>query len=126
MRLVIALLFSTAAFANGQVFFAEHPDATRGAPFLGFVKDTKGNPIPGAEVSFTYAKEKETLSTKTDASGYYFFPGFRKEVDPKSIDVSCAKKDYRVVSKVNRPPVGHVTPSSPIEVNFTLGPKGQP
>ena len=40
--------------------------------------------------------------TRTDALGAYKVPGFGKEVDPKDVEVSCAKDGYKQVKTRRR------------------------
>lgn len=116
----IILFFSgTVALANGGAFFDEQAADSR-AQFFGVVKDTKGNTLRGAQVIIRCEKAKVSVVVQTNAIGHYFFAGFPKEIDPKETDVSCSKDGYKFVSSLKRPPVGKVTPTSPVETNCTL------
>jgi hypothetical protein len=109
---------SSSAWANGRGFFEDldDDDADAGPPFFGFVKDTSGKFLADASVTVTIKAMNSTLAVRTDIQGHYRVPGFSKEIDPKTIDITCSKDGYKLVDLMRRPPVG----DGPIEVSCTL------
>ena len=79
-----------------------NPD--EGPPFWGFVKDERGAPVRDAKVSAAY-KTILTLVTRTNAAGAYKVRGFKKEINPAEITISCAKDGYKQIRVFRRPPM---------------------
>ena len=73
-----------------------------GPAYWGFVKDVSGKPIADAKVSAAY-KTSLTLVTRTNATGAYRLSGFRKDISPGEITISCAKEGYKQVRIFRRP-----------------------
>ena len=91
------------ARAGGASF--NDPDehsADEGPPFWGFVRDAAGRPIRDAKVSASY-KNSLTLVTRTDATGSYKVRGFKKEINPNDVTISCAKEGYKPLRTFRRP-----------------------
>jgi hypothetical protein len=81
----------------------EHsPD--EGPAYWGFVKDAAGKPIVDAKVSAAY-KTSLTLITRTNAIGAYRVRGFKKEINPSDVTISCAKEGYKQIRVFRRPAV---------------------
>lgn len=118
----IVLLVTTPAYANGRIFFGDEKQisAANGAPFFGFVRDRGGKAIPEAQVILESKEAKTRLVLQTDKLGHFYFAGFRKEFDPKRVELDCGKRGYRLVEKRLQPPRGKPTAKSPIEVHCTL------
>ena len=118
----LAALHVVPVAANGHLFFGEGAAARElnGAPFFGFVRDRAGRGIAEAQVTIESAEAQTRLVVQTDALGHYFFAGFRPEIDPRKVALSCSKSGYRFVRKVPRPPIGQVTDKTPIEINCLL------
>lgn len=91
------------AWAGGGSF--KDPDEhspDEGPPYWGFVKDAAGKPIRDAKVSASY-KKSLTLVTRSDATGAYKVRGFKKEISPNDVTISCSKEGYRQIRVFRRP-----------------------
>ena len=118
----VALVYATPAGANGRIFFDDEKVVTEanGAPFFGFVRDGSGRAIPEAQVTLESKEAKTRLVLHTDKLGHFYFGGFRKEFDPKLVELGCGKAGYKLVAKRLQPPRGKATEKTPIEVHCTL------
>ena len=58
-----------------------------------------------------------SLVTRSNSMGIYKIPGFAKEIDPKTVDISCAKDGYGQANVVRR---GQADLKDPVEVDCTL------
>jgi hypothetical protein len=95
-------VLSTAAGAGGSNFGDDDdPDADEGLAYFGFVRDTNGSTVPDAKVTVGTAN-RGAVVTRTDALGAYKVPGFGKDVDPKEVEVACAKDGYKQVGTLRR------------------------
>ena len=93
------------AWSGGGSFKdADEHSPDEGPPFWGFVKDAAGKPVRDAKVSASY-KNSLTLVTRSDATGAYRVRGFKKEISPNDITISCSKEGYKQVRVFRRPPV---------------------
>ena len=125
MGLTAGLVFSAPVLANGGDFFEELSaswgtmDANAGLPFFGLVRDARGKGIPGAAVSAS-TQMGSTFFVTADSRGHYRIPGFKRDIDPKTITINCAKSGYKLVSKDRR--VMRNNPNAPIEVNCFMAP----
>ncbi|MBI4693618.1 MAG: carboxypeptidase regulatory-like domain-containing protein [Gammaproteobacteria bacterium] len=119
---VVGVLHVPCSSANGRIFFGdEKPDAeANGAPFFGFVRDGAGGGVPEAQVTLESREAKTRLVLQTDKLGHFYFSGFRKEFDPRRVQLGCGKTGYRLVAKRLQPPRGKPTAKTPIEVHCTL------
>ncbi|MCC7121658.1 MAG: carboxypeptidase regulatory-like domain-containing protein [Gammaproteobacteria bacterium] len=121
--IVLAVAFhGPLALASGQVIFSgEKPlAAANGAPFFGFVRDPAGRAIPKAMVTLESAQAKTRVVLQSDRLGHFYFAGFRPDIDPKQVEVTCAKPGYRPLKKTFRPPRGKPTAEAPVEVLCVL------
>ncbi len=118
----VASVHAVPVTANGHLFFGDEavPRDLNGAPYFGFVRNRAGQAIAQAQVTLESKEAKTRVVVQTDTLGHYFFVGFRPDVDPKMVDITCSKAGYRFVSKAPRPPIGKMTPKTPIETNCTL------
>ncbi len=123
LYLALALASALAGLAPahaGGVNFGDDNDnnADQGPYFFGFVRDDSGSSVPDAKVTAT-VKAGGALVTRTNGMGVYKIPGFGKNVDPDSIDISCAKEGYKQDTVLRRP---HAAGDSadPVEVECTL------
>jgi hypothetical protein len=82
---------------------APPPSADEGPAYFGFVKDAGGVPVRDAKVSASY-RNSMTLVTRSSATGAYKLPGFRKEINPDEVVISCAKDGYRQLRVFRHPP----------------------
>lgn len=119
---ILALMcsLSTAIMAGGSGFDDEHEphDEDAGPAFFGFVKDTRGAAVPGATVRVGIKAGAETV-TKSNILGAYRVPGFRADIDAKSIQVVCEKEGYKYVRSFRRTAEG-ASAKTPIETECIL------
>jgi carboxypeptidase family protein len=94
----------------------EHaPD--EGPAYWGFVKDTSGVPVRDAKVSASH--KSLTLVTRTTATGAYRVRGFKKDVSPDEVVISCSKEGYRQ-ARVFRYPLPKGKPVKSVETECRL------
>lgn len=124
--LLVSALFAAAvpltnAWANGAGFFEEMEDENQdsGSPFFGFAKESNGRYLAGTTITATIKSMNSSVTAHTDVQGHYRIPGFAKDINPKDVEISCAKDGYKQVSVRRRPPAGGGT-NPPIEVDCTL------
>jgi hypothetical protein len=124
-RWLSVVLFAVAAVAvstalqparSGGVNFGEDSDANDGPSYFGFVRDGDGSPVSGARVTAA-PQAGGSLVTRSNSMGIYKIPGFAKEIDPKTVDISCAKDGYSQANVVRR---GQADVKDPVEVDCTL------
>jgi len=102
----VALLIAAAplgAWAGGGSF--GEPDdhgPDEGPGYFGFVKDERGTPVRDAKVTAAY-KTNLSLVTRTNATGAYRVRGFKKDINPNDVTISCAKEGYKQVRIFRRP-----------------------
>jgi len=99
---VIGGFVATAALAGGDSFEPDEHSPDEGPAYFGFVKDARGAPVRDAKVSASY-KNSLTLVTRTNATGAYKVRGFRKEISPSDITITCSKEGYKQVRVFRRP-----------------------
>src|SRR5262245_46255254 len=90
------------AWSGGDSFGPDDHSPDEGPAYFGFVKDARGTPIRDAKVSASY-KNSLTLVTRTNAIGAYKVRGFKKEIHPDDVVISCAKEGYKQLRVVRRP-----------------------
>jgi hypothetical protein len=118
MTFGVACLLSTALWAGGSGFDDEHDHSEdEGPAFFGFVKDTRGAAVADAKVSVS-TKAGE-LITRSNVLGAYRVPGFRKDVDPETVQILCEKAGYKFVRTMRRSPPAK-DPKTPIETECIL------
>ncbi len=100
----------------GGVNFGEDSDSNDGPSYFGFVRDGAGSPVSGARVTAA-PQAGGSLVTRSNSMGIYKIPGFAKEIDPKSVDISCAKDGYTQGDVLRR---GQADAQDPVEVDCTL------
>jgi carboxypeptidase family protein len=121
-RFLVTLAFAGALSAGGALAGSDsephehNPD--EGPPYFGFVKDAGGVPVRDAKVSATY-KSSLTLVTRTNATGAYRLSGFKKDINPDDITISCSKDGYRQV-RVFRYPLPKGKPVKSVETECRL------
>jgi len=105
LALAIALLPAVAlAGADAADGHDEAPPNQEEGPFyFGFVKDVGGVPVRDAKVSASY-RDKLTLVTRTNATGSYKLPGFKKDINPVEVTITCSKEGYRQIRVFRHPP----------------------
>jgi hypothetical protein len=97
-----AVWVPSGAWAGGDSFGPDDHSPDEGPAFFGFVKDARGAPVRDAKVSASY-KTSLTLVTRTNAIGAYKVRGFKKEISPNDITISCSKEGYRQIRTFRRP-----------------------
>ncbi|MGH8642326.1 MAG: carboxypeptidase-like regulatory domain-containing protein, partial [Burkholderiales bacterium] len=90
-----------------------------GPAYFGFVKDASGVPVRDAKVSASYKKSNLTLVTRTNATGAYKVHGFRKDVSPEDVAISCSKDGYKQI-RTFRYPVPKGKPVKAVETECRL------
>ena len=87
----------------GGASFGEPDDHSpdEGPRYYGFVRDERGVPVRDARVTATY----KTLSfaTRSNATGAYRVRGFKNDIDPNDVSISCAKDGYTLLRVFRRP-----------------------
>jgi Carboxypeptidase regulatory-like domain len=119
----VALLALAAALAAGAARAGSDSDPhehnpDEGPSYFGFVKDAGGVPVRDAKVSASY-KNSLTLVTRTNATGSYRVNGFKKDVNPSDVTISCAKDGYKQV-RVIRFPLPKGRPVTAVETECRL------
>jgi hypothetical protein len=102
--LVLAGAVGTPAFAGGDEYDAAADVQELGPAYFGFVRDTRGTPIPEADVVLQ-PKSGEPVAIKSNVLGLYR-SHIRKSVVPDDVSVSCAKDGYKVMRVLRRTPPG--------------------
>ena len=97
---------------------APPPNTEEGPSYFGFVKDAGGVPVRDARVSASY-RDKLTLVTRTNATGAYKLPGFKKDISPDEVTIACSKEGYRQV-RVFRHPSPRGRPVRAVETECRL------
>jgi hypothetical protein len=113
---VLALLTAAVPARAGGVNFGEDSDSNDGPSYFGFVRDAGGSPVSGARVTAA-PQAGGSLVTRSNSMGIYKIPGFAKEIDPKTVDVTCAKDGYAQSNVVRR---GQADAKDPVEIDCTL------
>jgi hypothetical protein len=114
----ICFALSTALWAGGSGFDDDHEHAEdEGPAFFGFVKDTRGAAVGDARVSV--ATKAGELITRSNILGAYRVPGFRKDVDPETVQIVCEKSGYKFVRTMRRSSPS-TNPTQPIEMECVL------
>jgi hypothetical protein len=112
----LALMLTAPHTRAGGVNFGEDSDNNDGPSYFGFVRDADGSPVSGARVTAA-PQAGGSLVTRSNSMGIYKIPGFAKEIDPKTVDISCAKDGYNQANVVRR---GQADIKDPVEVDCTL------
>jgi len=112
----VAVLAAAQPVRAGGVNFGEDSDANDGPSYFGFVRDGDGSPVSGARVTAA-PQAGGSLVTRSNSMGVYKIPGFAKEIDPKTVGISCTKDGYTQANVLRR---GQADGKDPIEVDCTL------
>ena len=99
---LVAVWAPSGAWAGGDAFGPDDHSPDEGPSYFGFVKDERGAPVRDAKVSASY-KTSLTLVIRTNATGAYKIRGFKKEISPNDVTITCAKEGYRQVRVFRRP-----------------------
>jgi hypothetical protein len=114
--MAVSLAVVAAPARAGGVNFGEDSDTNDGPSYFGFVRDSDGSPVSGARVTAA-PQAGGSLVTRSNSMGIYKIPGFAKEIDPKTVDITCAKDGYKQGDVVRR---GQGDAKDPLEVDCTL------
>jgi hypothetical protein len=117
LAVAVVLLAAALQLARaGGVNFGEDSDTNDGPSYFGFVRDAGGSPVAGARVQAA-PQAGGSLVTRSNSMGIYKIPGFAKEIDPKTVDISCAKDGYTQSDVLRR---GQADAKDPVEIDCTL------
>ncbi|MGH6771831.1 MAG: hypothetical protein ACRECO_22750 [Xanthobacteraceae bacterium] len=115
----VTLAVSGVLWAGGSGFDDEHePEEDAGPAYFGFVKDTRGSLVASAKVTVG-VKGGGSVVTQTNILGAFKVPGFNKDIDPKTVEISCAKVGYKQLRVMTRPRATE-DPKIPIESECIL------
>ena len=109
---------ASGARAGGDAFEPDEHSPDEGPSYFGFVKDERGAPVRDAKVSASY-QNSLTLVMRTNATGAYKIRGFKKEISPSDVTISCAKEGYKQV-RVFRRPLAKGRPVKSVETECRL------
>jgi hypothetical protein len=101
IRALVAVVLVTPAFAGGDDYDAMNDTEGKGPAYFGFVRDTRGSPVPNAEVVLK-PKQGEPVVLKSNLLGLYR-SHVTKQVLPAEVEVSCGKTGYKQTAIVRRP-----------------------
>jgi hypothetical protein len=121
LALIAALVLTVpaAVWAGGTGFGDDDDDTSdEGPSYFGFVREVNGAGIADAKVT-AELKDRGALVTRTDIMGVYKIPGFGKDVDPKDVNISCAKDGFKE-SRTMRQPRASDDSKDPIEIECYL------
>lgn len=124
---VIALMLASMQALHAGGSGLDEPDDTDvGTPFFGAVKnlDAGGKLIPDAKVTASLKGGNTSFVMRADARGHFKFTGFAKDVDPKTVDISCAVDGYRLERTVRRKLSND--PGAPVEVDCLMTKQAAP
>jgi hypothetical protein len=109
---------SLVARAGGGINDEPHDHNDDGPTYFGFIKDSRGVPIPAAKVT---VKIKNGISyvLQADRLGVYKLRGLGKQVNPDDVTVSCAKDGYRQ-TRIFRRPLTRGKPVKSVETECRL------
>jgi hypothetical protein len=113
----LALIFPVSVWAGGELTDEDKDDGDTTTGPYGFVKDSRGNPLPEAAVTVDI-KNRGQLVTQTNILGAYKIPTFGIEIKPEEVTISCKKDGYKQVSVVQRQ--GITDPGAGFEVECTM------
>ena len=97
----LAAALAAPAFAGGDDYDAMNDTEGKGPAYFGFVRDTRGSPVPNAEVVLR-PKKGEPVVLKSNVLGLYR-SHVTKEVEPKDVELICSKTGYRMTGAMRRP-----------------------
>jgi len=123
IALSVALAMSLAAAGGAQAGGSglDEPDnADVGTPFFGVVKDLDngGRAIADAKVTASLKGGNTSFVMRADAQGHFKFTGFAKEVDPNTVEITCAVDGYKLERTVRRKLSND--PGAPVEVDCLM------
>jgi hypothetical protein len=99
MVFFVAVAAAAQVFAGGDDYDASNDVKGAGPAYFGFVRDTRGSPVTGAQVVLQPKKGKP-MSLKSNVLGLYR-GHISKDVLPDDVQISCEKTGYKQ-TKINR------------------------
>jgi hypothetical protein len=99
IALLITLVAVTQAFAGGDDYDAANDVKGDGPAYFGFVRDTRGSLVAGAQVVLQ-PKNGKSVSLTSNVTGLYR-GHINKSVLPDDVQISCVKAGYKQ-TKINR------------------------
>jgi len=119
VALVMMLAPTDRGWAGGSGL-DEPDDADVGTPFFGIVKDLdrRGRAIPDAKVTASLKGGNTSFVMRADAQGHFKFTGFAKDVDPNTVEITCAVDGYKLERTVRRKLSSD--PGAPVEVDCLM------
>lgn len=111
----LAAALAAPAFAGGDDYDAMNDHEGHGPAYFGFVRDTRGSPVPDAQVTLK-PKTGEPVVLKSNVLGLYR-SHLTKEVAPSDVEISCGKTGYKQATVARRPGQDN---DMHIETNCTL------
>lgn len=111
----LAAALAVPAYAGGDDYDAMNDTEGKGPAYFGFVRDTRGSPVPNAEVVLR-PKKGEPVVLKSNVLGLYR-SHITKEVPPSDVEVICGKAGYKQANVARRPGQDN---DMHIETNCTL------
>ncbi len=102
----LALVVASAmpVFAGGDDYDAKADTEGKGPAYFGFVRDSRGSAVPGAQVMLK-PKSGEAVTIKTNVLGLYR-SHVRKGIQPDDVEISCAKDGFKQTRVYRRTPPG--------------------
>jgi len=119
VTLTLLLAGAGSALAGGSGL-DEPDDADVGTPFFGIVKDldNRGRAIADAKVVASLKGGNTSFVMRADTQGHFKFTGFAKDVDPNTVEISCAVDGYTLTRTVRRKLSND--PGAPVEVDCLM------
>jgi hypothetical protein len=117
--LLASVMWSATALAGGGSFDGvDDEDADAGSPYVGDVKDNKGNVVPDAKITVTVKSYNSSLILRADDQGHFHVKGFDKSVKPEDVEIACSADGYQPFA-MNREKTG-AQDNAPIEITCVL------
>ncbi|HUL99775.1 MAG TPA: carboxypeptidase-like regulatory domain-containing protein [Mycobacterium sp.] len=112
--LVTGIALTGQLWAGGSTF-GEDEEQT-GQVYLGYVRDTKGEPVAGARIDVKI--KRGFFVTRADDDGHFLVRNVRDDVSPDDVSFECSKDGYKQETYSK-----HATsdaPTAPVEVTCIL------
>lgn len=113
----LLMALSAPAFGGGDDYDAMNDTEGKGPAYFGFVRDTRGLPVPDADVTLNAKGGTQPLVLKSNRLGLYR-SHLSKDVSPDDVELSCEKQGYKQTNVLRRSPPG--SKEMNIEINCTL------
>jgi hypothetical protein len=117
---VAAAVFGGCAFARAGGTPDEEADQQMPSKaIVGFVKDANGSIVADAKVVVSFKVGNTDLITRSDATGHFRIPGFSKDANADSVELSCSKAGYKQTASLKRRSAA-ASATAPIEIDCVL------